>query len=237
MLLGINLVIFDIGEIEEGDFSIRFKMQHKEDDFKFNLISVYGSTQLVQKSNFLSELVRICSKETLPIVIGDDFNIIRRPDEKNNDIYNDRWPFLFNAVIDTLNLREIEMSGRKFSWANHLQNQTFEKLDRILVCTDFESKYPHTTVHALSREISDHTPLLWSTNNPSSSYQPQFKFELGWLLRDGFCDMLRDVWHSVLVEGTPLERWQAKIRRLRQYLKGWAKNVSGAYKKEKNIYY
>jgi hypothetical protein len=30
-----------------------------------------------------------------------------------------------------------------------------------------------------------------------------------------------------------LERWQAKIRRLRQYLKGWAKNTSGAYKKEK----
>ena len=32
---------------------------------------------------------------------------------------------------------------------------------------------------------------------------------------------------------TPLERWQAKIRRLRQYLRGWAKNTSGAYKKEK----
>ena len=26
MLLGINLVSFDIGEIEEGDFSIRFKV-------------------------------------------------------------------------------------------------------------------------------------------------------------------------------------------------------------------
>jgi hypothetical protein len=48
--------------------------------------------------------------------------------------------------------------------------------------------------------------------------------------------MVRDVWHSVLVEGTPLERWQAKIRRLRQCLRGWAKNVSGAYKKEKRYF-
>jgi len=32
---------------------------------------------------------------------------------------------------------------------------------------------------------------------------------------------------------TPLEKWQAKLRRLLQYLRGWAKNVSGAYKKEK----
>jgi len=53
------------------------------------------------------------------------------------------------------------------------------------------------------------------------------------LLRDGFCDMVRDVCHSVLVDGSPLERWQAKIRRLHQYLRGWAKNVSGTYKKEK----
>ena len=42
-----------------------------------------------------------------------------------------------------------------------------------------------------------------------------------------------DVWNSTLVDGSPIERWQAKIRRLRQYLRGWAKSVSGAYKKEK----
>jgi hypothetical protein len=189
-----------------------------------------------RKSQFLSELVRVCSKENIPIIIGGDFNITRRPDEKNNDNYNDRWPFLFNAIIDTLNLRELELTGRKFTWANHHQNQTFEKLDRILVCTDFESKYPVMTVQALSREISDHTPLFYNTNNPSSTYQPQFKFELGWLLRDGFCNMVREIWQSVITEGTPLERWQAKIRRLRQYLRGWAKNLSGAYKKEKRFY-
>ena len=233
MILGIHLLTFDIGEIEEGEFFIRFKVRHREDDFKFNLISVYRPAQHEYKSHFLSEIVRVCSKEALPIVIGGDFNIIRRPDEKNNDNYNDRWLFMFNAVIDSLNLREIEMTGRKFTWANHLQNQTFEKLDRVLVCTDLEAKYPHTTVYALTREISDHTPLLLSTNNPSSAYQPQFKFELGWLLRDGFCEMVRDVWNSTLVDGSPIERWQAKSRRLRQYLRGWAKSVSGAYKKEK----
>ena len=64
----------------------------------------------IKKSNFLSEMVRVCSKETLPIIIGGDFNIIRRPDEKNNDNYSDRWPFMFNAVIDTLNLREIDLT-------------------------------------------------------------------------------------------------------------------------------
>jgi exonuclease III len=142
MILGVNPLTFDIGQIEEGDFFIRFKLRLKEVDFKFNLISVYGPAQLDLKSKFLSELVRVCSKETIPIIIGGDFNIIRRPEEKNNENFNDRWPFLFNAVIDTLNLRELEMTGKKFTWANRLQNQTFEKLDRVLVCTDFESKFP-----------------------------------------------------------------------------------------------
>ena len=140
-------------------------------------------------------------KGNLPIIIGGDFNIIRRPDEKNNDNYSDRWPFMFNAVIDTLNLREIDLTGRKFTWANNLPNQTFEKLDRILVCTNFESKYTHTTVHTLTREISNHTPLLFSTNNSSITYQAQFKFELGWLLRDGFCDMVSEVWQNTLAIG------------------------------------
>jgi len=233
MLLGVNLLNLDIGEIEEGDFFIRFKVRNREDDFKFNLIAVYGPAQVEHKSIFLLEMVRVCSKDTLPIVIGGDFNILRRPDEKNNVNFNDRWPFMFNAVIDSLNLREIEMTGRKFTWANHLQNQTFEKLDRILVCTDFEYKFPHTTVHALTREISDHTPLLLSTNNPSPTYQPQFKFELSWLLRDGFCDMVKNVWQETVVNGSPIERWQTKIRKLHQHLRGWARNVSGSYKKEK----
>jgi hypothetical protein len=53
---------------------------------------------------------------------------------------------MFNAVIDTLNLREIEMSG---TWANNLQNQTFKKLDRVLVCTDFEQVFTYHCTHTI----------------------------------------------------------------------------------------
>ena len=87
---------------------------------------------------------------------------------------------------------------------------------------------------ALSRDISDHTPLLLNTGVASSdSNQPTFKFELGWLLRDGFMDMVKKVWSEEDIGSTPMEKWQAKIRRLRQFLRRWAKNVSGANKKEK----
>jgi hypothetical protein len=141
---------------------------------------------------------------------------------------------LFNAVIDGLNLRELQMSGRKYTWANNLATPTFEKLDRVLLTTEWEEKFPLSTVQALAREVSDHTPLLLNSGEISRiATQPMFKFELGWLLRDGFLDMVRDIWANTTMGRTPMERWQGKIRRLRQHLRGWAKNVSGQYKKEK----
>ena len=69
-------------------------------------------------------------------MLGGDFNIIRGPGEKNKDSYDDRWPSLFNAVINSLDLKELELSGRKFTWANSLPVPTFERLDRVLVSTE-----------------------------------------------------------------------------------------------------
>jgi hypothetical protein len=74
---------------------------------------------------------------------------------------------------------------------------------------------------------------LLNTDEPNASTKPMFKFGLGWLLRDGFIDMIRELWSSTTSGHTPMERWQGKIRRVRQYLRGWAKNISGQYKKEK----
>jgi hypothetical protein len=48
--------------------------------------------------------------------------------------------FLFNAVIDGLNLIELEMMGHKYTWAKNLTSPTFEKLDRILMTTEWEEK-------------------------------------------------------------------------------------------------
>ena len=56
--------------------------------------------------------------ESIPFIVGGDFDIIRHPNEKSNDGYDDRWPLLFNAVINGLDLRELEMSGRKYTWAS-----------------------------------------------------------------------------------------------------------------------
>ncbi|WVZ69841.1 hypothetical protein U9M48_018567 [Paspalum notatum var. saurae] len=107
--------------IEEGDFFVKFKIRCK--DFISNLVLVYGPAQEDQKQRFLTELAHLLSKETVPMVIGGDFNIMRGPQEKSKGNFKNRWPFLFNAVIDVYNLRELELSRRQFTWANNLMHQ------------------------------------------------------------------------------------------------------------------
>jgi hypothetical protein len=66
----VDLNIFDIGAIDEGDFYVKFTLRCKVNDFKFSLYSVYGPAQAHNKSAFLVELANTCSKETLPYIIG-----------------------------------------------------------------------------------------------------------------------------------------------------------------------
>jgi len=119
----------------EGEFFIKFHLRNKQDDFKWILMVVYGPAQEDFKSVFLSDLVRTCQQNILPTLIGGDFNIMRHIKEKNKDNFKPRWPFLFNAVIDSFDLRERELTGQQFTWANSLTDPTYEKLDRVLVTT------------------------------------------------------------------------------------------------------
>jgi hypothetical protein len=99
------------------------------------------------------------------ILIGDSFNILRRPDEKNKSNYNDRWPFLFNVVIDNLNPRELEMTGKNYTWANSLEDPTYEKLDKILMSTEWEQKFSLSIVVAGEGHIGPYTTHLRYESN------------------------------------------------------------------------
>jgi hypothetical protein len=89
-----------------------FKLHNKADNFEWNMLSVYGAAQESEKEVFLSELARMCDTENLPLLVGGDFNIIRKQSEKNNNRYNDRWPSLFNFSINSLDLKKLELSDR-----------------------------------------------------------------------------------------------------------------------------
>jgi hypothetical protein len=146
-----GMLCFEIENIEDDNYHIKFVIKNKADGFRWALLSVYGAAQEKHREHYLSELVRACTScGDLPFLVGGYFNIIRNPSKKNNSRYNNKWALLFNAIIEMLNLRELELIGRKYTWANYAEVPTHEKLDRILVTTDWEQKFPLAFVRALT---------------------------------------------------------------------------------------
>jgi exonuclease III len=88
ILVGVDLGAFDIGAIDEGDFYVKFTLRYKPTDFEFVLHSIYGPAQVQYKGAFLAEIANTCSKEKLPFLIGGDFNIMRKPEEKSSGVFD-----------------------------------------------------------------------------------------------------------------------------------------------------
>jgi hypothetical protein len=101
--------------------------------------------------------------------------------------------------------------------------------------SDWEDKFPMVSVQALERieSLSDHVPILLTISSSRPYCARRFKFELGWLHRDGFHDMVKSEWERPAVGQSPIQRWNNKIQSVRKHLGGWARHTTGILKKEK----
>lgn len=91
---------------------------------------------------------------------------------------------MFNAILEQVGLRELDLNGIQFIWENNLKALFFEKLDRIRCCPDWEENYPLTEVTTLVREKSDDTPLFLDSGDVPKT-DPIFRFENILFLRHG----------------------------------------------------
>ena len=85
-------------------------MHLKIDGFRWALVAVYGAAQPQLK--LLADLVQVCGDETSHILIGGDLNMTRRREENNNENFDGRWSFMFNNIIESMDLRQTELTGR-----------------------------------------------------------------------------------------------------------------------------
>jgi hypothetical protein len=128
----------DVLASSDGEYHIKLTIRNKADDFIWSLVTIYGAVQDAFKADILREFVNLAKDNQYPMIIGDDFNLLRFQHEKSMGHFDIHWPFLFNAVIDSLDLREVAMVGRQFTWDNSLPDPTHEKLDHVLMDTDWD---------------------------------------------------------------------------------------------------
>lgn len=72
---------------------------------------------------------------------------------------------------------------------------------------DWEENYPPPKVSSLVREKSDHKPLLLDTTG-IQRFDPIFRFESSWFLREGLGKTAYDTWNDPSITGSNIEKTQ-----------------------------
>lgn len=169
------------------------------------LTVVYGPHEDGSKNTFLQELCHIHSSFLGPWMVLGDFNLILQLQDKNNACVNRRRMGSFHHLMDDLELREVHLNGRAFTWSSATERLTLERIDRVFVTADWETLFPDCFLRALPSTTSDHCPLLLSTVFQFGA-KKRFCFESFWTKIDGFEATVQRAWYCPLAIQDPLRR-------------------------------
>jgi endonuclease/exonuclease/phosphatase family metal-dependent hydrolase len=89
-----------------------------------------------------------------------DFNLIRSPENRNRSGGNTNEMLLFNDIINHLDLIEVPLKDRAFTWSNMQNNCLLENLDWVFTSSNWTLAFPNTMAYSLSHVISDHVPYV-----------------------------------------------------------------------------
>uniref|UniRef100_A0A452XF25 Endonuclease/exonuclease/phosphatase domain-containing protein n=1 Tax=Aegilops tauschii subsp. strangulata TaxID=200361 RepID=A0A452XF25_AEGTS len=62
----------------------------------------------------------------------------------------------FRAKLNVLELKEVYLNGRRYTWSNERGQATLEKIDHVFTTVDWEELHPSCFLTALGPAVSDH---------------------------------------------------------------------------------
>jgi hypothetical protein len=120
----------------------------------------------------------------------------------------------FHRALNHLEVKEIELVEKKFTWSNNQESPTMTRIGRAFCTVEWEGLFANPIAHLLSSSVSDHCPLLLTV------LKPRFKFESFWVDREGFHDCVNEAWsRTVAANQNHLSRLHIKLSRTSKALK------------------
>jgi hypothetical protein len=98
---------------------------------------------------------------------------------------------------------------------------------------EWEILFPTIHGHQKPRSLSDHNPLVISTQVVNIGNRRDFKFELTWLQQPEFLNKVEHIWIVPTRDKNTLDKVLFKSRKVRKALKGWGFNLVGSRNKKK----
>ncbi|GMJ04145.1 hypothetical protein HRI_004083700 [Hibiscus trionum] len=101
------------------------------------LINIYALNNHSERRELWEDLRRVIGGLRLPVVLGGDFNIVRRPEEKLGALVQHRAMGDFPDFIEDLGLVDLPLNGGSFTWSSHREELSYYRLDKFLMCWVF----------------------------------------------------------------------------------------------------
>lgn len=160
-------------------------------------------------------------------MIAGDFN----SEDKNNDNVNRAMVGRFRRFVNDLELKEIPLLGRRYTWSNERDSPTLVKLDRVLCTNDWEDLYPESLLQSAATEMSDHCPLILGLCEGIMG-KKRFHSESFWPRLPGFFETVQHSWDVPVSTHCPLECISIKLKRLARALQSWSQKQTGKIKEQ-----
>jgi endonuclease/exonuclease/phosphatase family metal-dependent hydrolase len=156
---------------------------------------VYGPQLEVLKIQFLEELCLARQACTCPWIVSGDFNLIYQVADKNNSNLDRALIGWFHRFINDVELQEIPLLGRKFTWSNEREAPTLVWLDRVFATDGWDLLFPDCILQSSASTISDDCPLLLGLHEFTQGMH-RFHFESYWPHLNGFLDIVALSWEQ-----------------------------------------
>jgi exonuclease III len=123
---------------------------------------VYGPQSEADKVCFMQVIREVKAMVNARWLLVGDFNLIYRACDKSTGRINRRLMNSFRLLLDEVEMRELHLHGRRYTWSSGTQSPTQTKIDHIFASQDWELLHDDCRLQAGSTSISDHCPMVLS---------------------------------------------------------------------------
>lgn len=222
-MLAVESDHYNITFSELGVFTCTARVTACNGSVDWFLTAVYGPQDDQAKLQFLGELRWWQHSVSDNWLIIRDFNMILNASDKSNTILNRRLMGAFRDTVRDLELKELNLRGRKFTWTN---DRTQTRIDRAFCTTAWDIMLPNVYLQAMSSRVSDHCPLLVAGNATVKKFTG-FRFESFWPRLQGYNEVVASAWTKNTRVTNPFLRVHIKLQRTSKALRKWARSLIG----------
>ena len=156
------------------------------------IVNIYNPCSVSLRAIVWQDITNYFTDQRSPGLFIGDYNEVLSHEDRGSMIIDPRGSHDFSSFIQNLQLIEISAIDGKFTW---FRGSSKSKLDRLFVQADWITTYPSMQVSLLKRSISDHCPLLVTTQGIDWGPKP-FRFQDCWLTHEGCLDIIKKAWRN-----------------------------------------